>query len=140
MDRGTVVMNAEERVAHAWRGVAIEEGFEDRSLFDHLHVVATQAERLEGEDEQGEFHFHKVEVADPQLHAAMEAAKRTLRPSWYFHLVREGKMVVLFRGKAFEVAQGDALQLQMVKEYGLAQGIHEDQLCLERLFLSPYDE
>jgi len=123
-----------------WRGIAIEEGFEGRSLFPNLTVIGTETQRLEGEDALGEFHFHKVEVTDIQLPALLKEAIRTLRPSWYFHLVQAGKMIVIFRGKSFEVVQGDACRLLEVKEYALAQGIHEDQLRLERLFENPYDE
>lgn len=123
-----------------WKGVAIEEGFVDRSLFEYVRIVGAEMKQLEGEEERGEFHFHKVEVSDGELASVVEVAMRTLHPSWYFHLVKGKRMKVMFAGKVFDIDRDDLSRIEAVKSYGLASGIHKNQIQIERLFDSPYDD
>jgi len=123
-----------------WKGVAIDGGFEDFTVMQHMRVVATKAGRLEGEEELGEFHFHSVEVRDEDVATVVQIACKTLRPTWYFHLVKGTRMKILFRGEAFDITKDDAAELEAAKRYGLENGVHEDQIQFEDFFDNPYGD
>jgi hypothetical protein len=105
-----------------------------------VRIVKEKVERLEGEEDLGEFHFYNIEVEEKDLPMAVQEATHSLRPSWYFHLVKGDQMKVMFRGKVFDVTSGDTSQLEAVKKYEMENGVHEEQIQLERLFDNPYDE
>lgn len=122
-----------------WRGVAIEESFEGSQLPPGVRVVGTRLARLETEEDRGQFRFHEVEVSDGDLAAVVDVACRTLRPSWYFHLVKGDDMKVLFRGRAFDLNRQNPTQIEAARRYGMERGIPAGQLPLEHLFDNPFD-
>jgi len=123
-----------------WRGIAIAEGFTSDDVITRSHTVRVEKETLEGEEGRGEFNFHFIEVPDSQIDQIVSAATQTLKPSWYVHLVKEGQMIVVFKGKHFTLAKDDAIALAEVREYAIRSGVHPEQIALERLFDNPYDE
>jgi hypothetical protein len=125
---------------NVWRGVLIAEGLKNQAVLEYIHIIKTDFERLESEEGLGEFHFHKIEVDDILVDKVVEIATRDLKEGWYFHLVKDNKMKVMFTGKCLEVTKGNEAQFDNVKKYGLSLGIHEDQIQLERLIDNPYDE
>lgn len=123
-----------------WRGVLIEESLEDPTVLNRMHIVGTMSERLEGEEDRGEFHFHKVEVDNDALKGVLQDASESIKDSWYFHLVSGDRMIVVFRGRVFEATKGRANEFDAIRAFALSQGIHPEQLQLERLMDNPYDE
>ena len=123
-----------------WRGVAIAEGFTSDRVIAQTHTVRTKNEVLEGEEGQGEFNFHFIEVPDAQLDQIVRAATETLKPSWYLHLVKDGRMIVAFEGKSFTITKDDTQAIAEVKAYATGNGVHPEQIELERLFDHPYDD
>jgi hypothetical protein len=123
-----------------WRGVAIAEGFTSGDVIAESHTVRTKKEVLEGEEGLGEFNFHFIEVPDAQIDQIVETATKTLKPSWYIHLVKDGRMIVAFEDKSFTIAKDDADAIAAVKDYAITHGVHPEQIELERLFDNPYDD
>ena len=121
-----------------WRGTLIEESLDDEELLEHVDIVDVATGTLESEEEKGEFTFHRVEVPDKELDVIVSIALKSLKSSWYFHLVKGGTMIVMFKDKKFTVNEGDEEGLQAIKDYGMAHGIHADQLHIEGLFENPF--
>ena len=128
--------------SNPWHGVAITESFNDLSVLEKVHVVATKIEHLEGEEGIGTFHFHNVEVSDADIDQVVTLVSSAIKPNWFLHLISGAgdRMIVVFHGKHFDVQKSDDQALREVVEYGKQQGIHEDQLQLHRLFDNPYDD
>lgn len=125
---------------NVWRGVLIEEAFADDTILDYVEILRTDAAKLEGEEDKGAFHFHKIAIPDEQLSRVIEFARHSIKKGWYFHLVKYDQMKVIFAGKVFEITKGNKHQFDNVRKYGMSLGILEGQLSLERLMDNPYDE
>ncbi|WP_067665815.1 hypothetical protein [Nocardia miyunensis] len=123
-----------------WRGVAIAESFTCDSVITNSTTIRTDAQALEGEGSLGQWHFHFIEVADSEIDMVVGEALRTLKPSWYLHLVNADRMIVVFEGRSFTITQDDTHGIAEVKEYAVGFGVHPEQIELERLFDNPYDE
>ena len=123
-----------------WSGALIEESLENEDLLEMVDVIDTRTGTLESEAEAGDLTFDSVEVFDNEIEQVVACAMKTLKPSWYFHLVNEAgdTMIVMFKGKKFMIKKGDEKGLEEVKAYGISQGIHEDQLELGMLFEDPF--
>ena len=91
---------------NVWRGILIEEGFNDKSILEKVHIIETKIEQLEGEEGLGDFHFHKVEVDDSTVNEFVELASRDTIEGWFTHLINGSNMKVIFTGKCFEVTEG----------------------------------
>src|SRR5437899_8584364 len=113
-----------------WRGVAIAEGLTDNSVITQSRTVRTKQEVLEGEEGSGLWHFHFLEVPDSDILRIVSEAARTLKPSWYLHLVKDDQMVVVFEGTSFTVAKADTQGIAEVKAYAIANGVHPEQIEL----------
>ena len=114
-----------------WRGVAIRESFVGGVIPSQTKVVDARTSDLEGEAERGTFDFICVEVDDSDLESVSEFSIKNLRPVWYFHMVGPSHMRVYFNGCQFEFKRDDVDEIKRVVEYGVAEGIHPDQLNIE---------
>lgn len=124
---------------NVWQGVLIEESLISNSLLDHIKIIATRLARLEGEEDKGDFHFHNVEVSDDNLELVLDLAQKNLKPSWYFHLVKQDRMKVVYPGKIFEITKGSRESFKAARNYGISLGILSDQLDFEDLIHRPFD-
>lgn len=125
---------------NVWRGVAIAESFTSNSVITNSTTVRTGTQALEGEKSRGQWHFHCIEVADSEIDMIVREALHTLKPSWYLHLVNDGRMIIVLEGRSFTIARDDTHGIAEVKEYAITHGVHPKQIELERLFDNPYDE
>lgn len=103
-----------------------------------MKVVDTKTTTLEGETNRGEFHFHSVEVKDDIFDEVVQFASQYIKNSWYFHLVKNNELLVMFQNLVFKAYKGNAEEFKRIREYALSQGIHPNQLPLERLIENPY--
>ncbi|WP_305779095.1 hypothetical protein [Nocardia nova] len=123
-----------------WRGVAIAESFENDNALKLSHIVRTKTMVLEGEAGRGKFHFHFIEVPDDAVETFVSTATSTIKPSWYTHVVREGRMYVVYRDKRFFLAQHDGPAIAEAKDYAISRGIHSEQIAFENFFDNPFDD
>lgn len=121
-----------------WKGVLIEESLTDVSVLPKLKITVTKVTTLEEEAEKGVFHFHNVEVEENNLDAVILFISRNIKDSWYFHLVKDGEMVVMFHNKVVKAHKGNTQEVEAIRKYALSQGILNEQLPLEKLFENPY--
>lgn len=122
-----------------WKGVFIEEGFEDLSALDYALIKQTDSWEFEGEVGRGKFHFHKIEVYGAKLDEFVKLAQQAIKDSWYLHLVKGDSMKVIFSEIVFNVSRGDKEQFNHIRKYAISEGIHPEQLDLERLLDNPFD-
>jgi hypothetical protein len=118
--------------------VLIEESLTDLSILPRLSIIATRVTTLEEEVSKGEFHFHSVEVADKDLQEIIDFVSEKIKDSWYFHLVKDDEMIVMFHRKVFKAHKTNQKEIDEIRDYALSKGIIEEQLPLEKLFDNPY--
>lgn len=120
-----------------WKGVIIEESFEDKSVLDGVTEVG-YAESLMEEEEKHAVHFHQFEIPDSRKDWFVEAAKEGIKPGWYTHICKDAKMVVIFKGKVFEFGAQDREALNAARNHGLSIGIIREQMPFEELIKDPF--
>lgn len=118
-----------------WKGVLIEESLEDKKLLRLVKFGKKKRFRLEGE--RRIMTFCNIEVRDEIKEKYVKLAMRSIMPSFYTHLCKDGEMYVVFRGRYFKFKEGDR-DLERAREYGESQGILRDQMEFEYLINHPY--
>ena len=114
-----------------WKGVLIEEAFENKEILKHVTVVRVDMERLEGETGTRILHFDKIEVPEEKIDTVMRLGKKHIGSAWYFHLVKGSVMKVIFQGKVFTAEKHEAEKIRDVRKYGISLGILEEQMQFE---------
>ncbi len=118
-----------------WKGVILEESLEDKFLLDLVKIVNTKKEKLEGEDRV--MTFHSVEIKDDKKDEFIEKAVESIKQSFYLHIVKQGVMYIVYRGKSFKVSK-ESEELKKARDYGKSIGILEEQLPTENLIDNPF--
>ena len=122
-----------------WKGVIIEESLEDKRLLDSVNVVVTKKSSLEEEKEKGFMKFHNIEVEDRKKDKFVQQACKSIKQGWYIHICSGDRMVVIFKGKSFELEEKEHSKLDEARKYGLPIGIIKEQLPSKDLIKNPYD-
>lgn len=118
-----------------WQGVILKESLEDVSLLTLAKLGKKTKTRLEGEKRI--MTFYNVEVENSKVKEYLDLAMKSIRPSFYTHLCRDGEMYVAFRGKLFNFKANDPT-LEKAREYGKSMGILPEQMEFEYLIKHPY--
>lgn len=126
-----------ENLANMWQGVVLEESLGNKSLLDLAKIVGTDVDKLE--EEERVMTFHKIELCDSKRHKFIEEARRSLKPGFYIHLCKEGRMYVIFKDKVFKFRKGQQALLEKAREYGKSTGIIPEQMPFEHLIDHPFD-
>jgi len=121
-----------------WEGVIIEESLESKDLLKLAKTVKTKKSTLESEEEKGFLHFHHAEVSDGKKEEFVEEAKNAIKQGWYLHICKDGKMIVVFKGKSFEFTKLQKDKIEQAKKYGMSIGIIEEQVQFQELIDNPY--
>ena len=100
-----------------------------------MTILGTRLSYLEGEKFRGTLHFHNIQVTEKQQPEVVQGIVEGLKPGWYCHLVQNGKMLVMFRGKRFQVTRGNAKSAEQARQYGIEQGILTEQMAFEHLII-----
>ena len=119
-----------------WKGVIIEESLEDKSLLDLVKIKDTKKERLEGENRV--MTLHKVEVSDKNKDDFVQKAIKSIKQSFYIHLVKNKVMYVIFKNIMYKFSKGYP-ELEEAREHGKKIGIKEEQMPFEYLLEEPWD-
>lgn len=125
------------RAKTVWKGIALDEAFEDRRIYGLVEVVSKKVKKTEAKYGTNLFHVNCIEVEEQNLQNVLEVASYTLFTGWYLYVVREDVLKIVFRGKIFEITKGNDAQLQQVREYATELGLTE-QLQLQRMFYNPF--
>ena len=125
-----------------WKGVLIAESLEsDGEIWDRVEVTGRSKARLEREVSRGEFTFCNVEVSDDDVDSLMrEVADRLGSLGWYFHVEKDRVIKVAYPGRVMEMNEDAPGSIHAAREYGIAIGIHPEQLCFERFIGNPFDQ
>lgn len=119
-----------------WKGVILEESLEDKSLLKLVKIVKTSVSKLSGEDRI--MTFHNIEVEDSKKDEFIQKAIKSIKQSFYLHIVKEKVMYVIFKNHMFKFSKGYP-ELETAKEYGKSIGILEEQMDFEDLIDNPWD-
>lgn len=73
--------------------------------------------------------FIEFEIPDASVDALVDALRRALAPGpWYCHFRSGEETVVVFAGKDFRYARGDAAGRIAAKDYARSAGVPESQI------------
>ncbi|MDE0447585.1 MAG: hypothetical protein OXH96_13010 [Spirochaetaceae bacterium] len=125
-----------------WKGVLIAESLADGAgVWDRVAVTGRSKQRLEREGSRGEFTFCNVEVPDEEVDSLLQrVAERLLSPGWYLHRERDQEIKVAYPGRVMEMSADSPRTIQAARDYGVAIGIHPEQLRFERFMGNPFDQ
>lgn len=125
-----------------YRGVLIEESVHDpHRILSVATVVSRRTHTLEQEAFRGTLTFVNIEVSAEALWPALNATAEELKDSggWYFHLVGDGRLYVVFPRAILLAREAHAQEeIGNIIDFGLRWKIHPDQLDLRKLFSNPY--
>jgi len=125
-----------ENSANIWQGVVLEESLDDKLLLNLAKIVGTDIDKLE--EENRVMTFHKIEVSDSERYQFIEKARQSIKPGFYIHLCKGGRMYVIFKDKIFKFRKGQP-SLEKAREYGKSAGIIPEQMPFEHLIDHPFD-
>ena len=120
-----------------WKGVLIEESMDVSEILSEIKIRDTKVTAQEEED-KGEFHFYNIEVFEDKLEKVIEFISHNIKEGWYFHLVKDREMIVLFHNKVFKAKNEHQNEIDEIRKYARSQGIIAEKLPLEKLFDNPY--
>jgi hypothetical protein len=110
------------------RGVVIAEGLEDPTVINGLHVVRAEISQdgqpIDSQGATGRWHLYWLDADD----ATMDAIQQQTRPGWYAHFWADDRLIVVFNDARFEVSRTDRSSWRLPIEYGMRQGIPEQEL------------
>lgn len=116
----------------SYRGVVIEESLVDRSVLDHLTIVATRCEQVTPEHRTPwltQWTLHMVDVPDDEAREVADLLAEVLGPnSWYADFRNDQRHFIVFPHKVFLVERARPDQYRPVVEYGSRLGIPDYQL------------
>lgn len=121
-----------------WKGVLIEESLTSSTIISEIKIVSTRVTTLEKEEDKGTFHFHNLEVSEENLEKVVAFISQNIKDSWYFHLIKDEAMIVIFHNKVFHARKDKQEEIEQIRMYAFSQGIIAEQLPLEKLFDNPY--
>lgn len=121
-----------------WKGVLIAESLDNLPLPSSIKIVNTKTASLEKEEDRGIFNFHNIEVANNDLNEVVNFISIHIHDNWYFHLVKDGEIIVVFHNKIFRAYKEDPKKIEKIREYGISQSILKEQLEFEWLIDHPY--
>lgn len=110
---------------NSWHGWIIEQSLDDRNIFDKFPTLKMKSE----EDNWKE---HIVKIPDKKVNEMIKFLKRHLLKGWYAHLIKDDQMIVVYNNKKFQVKKGG--DYTPMREYGLSNGVIEEQLPDQGLF------
>jgi len=118
-----------------FKGIIIEESFEDKKILMALNILKTSVEKVNPEDDTPwlkKWTMHTIEVTEDK---AMETAERIAisldskhADHWYVDYKNEEYHFIIFKKKIFVVDRSRKEEYEDVKKYGLKLGIPEEQL------------
>jgi len=110
-----------------WKGIIVSESLSEPSIISEFEVFKATISKKEldlGEGNKGRWHLYHVYATDSQLDALQTMIKR----GWYAHFWRGKDLVVIFKGRRFEMRADDKSSWKDAIEYGLSVGIPEKEL------------
>lgn len=118
-----------------WRGVIIKESLENNSLLDLVKIVGTKKEKLEEKNKI--MIFYRIEIDDNKKDEFVQRAIKSIKQSFYLHIVKEKVMYVIFKDKMFKFSRGYP-ELETARNYGKSVGIPKEQMPFEYLINHPF--
>ena len=108
-----------------WYGWIIEQSLDNLSVFKKYLTLKMKSE----EDDWKE---HIIEIPETEIANIVFWLERHLKDSWYAHLVKDNKLIVIYKNKNFKLNIDSSFN--EVTEYGRSQHIPEKQLPAVSLF------
>lgn len=105
-----------------WKGCIVEESLDDNLVLNDLEIVKVRI--TSEENPKDRWHIYNALVSEKGI----EKIHIHLRQSWYVHFWKDGKMIILFKGKKFIADAINKSTWNNAIEYGLSINIPKEQL------------
>ena len=86
-----------------YMGAIIEESLEDKAVLSDVHIVKTEAEDHSGET----WNIHWIKIDVTKLNTVIEKLMTHMKDGWYAHFWLNDHMIVIFRGRKFDMRKDD---------------------------------
>ena len=116
-----------------YHGTIIEEGLEDKSVFDAVKIVSTKVEPGVHEHKTPwlkEWTLHAVEIPERDADTVADALSKSLdkHHDWYADYKNDQYHYIIYRDKIFKVDIKNPTLYEDAKSYGISLGIPEYQV------------
>ncbi|MFA5406643.1 MAG: hypothetical protein WC307_04780 [Candidatus Nanoarchaeia archaeon] len=97
-----------------WTGAIIEDGLLDVSVMDHVGILNKWVKELGISDM---WTVIEVTVDSDEIKTVEAKLLKGLRPGWYAYFKRGDRVLIIFKGKSFNIKKGSQLSLSRVKNW-----------------------
>lgn len=104
-----------------YHGIVIHESQKYKSIFKNLRILG---ERIAKDEKRT---LYKIAVGAEGLENTILFLQNNMLPGYYFHLYRNGELIVAFKEKIFRINTDKSTWKEAI-EYGKSLGIPENQL------------
>ena len=111
-----------------WKGGIIAEGLSDPTIIGkfsvHKATITEDNMPIDYEGNIGRWHGYEIRCSREEINALQPYILR----GWYAHFWNEGKIIVVYNDKQFELLKDDKSTWREAIEHGKIQGIPENEL------------
>lgn len=116
-----------------WKGVILEESLINKEILKKVKIVNSEQTFLEKTGELAT--FHDVIIDDDKIDEVCQLGAGSLKPKkFYMHFWQNGKMIVVFPNKRFDLSKNDQKNIDVARNYGKTLNIPLEQMEFEKLF------
>lgn len=98
----------------AWSGVIIRDGLKDTSVLDNVGILRERTKEL---GISGMWEVLDVSVSDDGINKVIKLLEKGLRPAWYATFKQKGRVIIVFKGKSFNIKKSSKRSLTEVKNW-----------------------
>ena len=111
-----------------YKGVIVEESLKDNRILNDFKIIEFRISKEENPAER--WHLYTVQVSKEDI----VRLSKNIKQKWYMHFWKDGKMIVLFKGKKFILDVDNKDTWDEAIKYGLSINIPREQLDFEMEF------
>ena len=113
-----------------FKGLLLLESLKDEGVLDLVRVARTEVWHVENAVDWQPKQWTAVsfEGESRQADEVAEAMSRSIKPKWYANFSAEAHVYVVFAGRVFKYAKGDAQARAEVRSYAVSVGVPESQI------------
>ena len=104
-----------------YHGIIIDASQKFKSIFKNLRILGQK------KSEKNKWVLYRIGVAAEGLEDTIQAIQNNMLPGYYFHIYRDGELVVVFKDRVFRI-KPDKTTWNEAIEHGKSLGIPEEQL------------
>ena len=101
----------------------IEESIDDREILEKLeeYFISQRIENV-SEDEYPVWHINEYQVAENEITDVVDMLKQHIKETWYCHAFNSERLLVVLKGRWFEISLKRDETWDEMREYGALHG------------------